>query len=77
MPKLGHLMEGGTIVRWIKQVGDTIEKGDILLEIEMDKAIVQVEALFDGVLLKVLVEQGQSVPVGTPLALYGRAGEQV
>jgi pyruvate dehydrogenase E2 component (dihydrolipoamide acetyltransferase) len=75
MPKLGHLMEKGTIVRWLKQPGDAIEYGDLLLEIESDKALIQVEATFRGVLLQVLANAGQELPVGAPIAVYGAAGE--
>lgn len=76
MPKLGHLMEEGMVGRWLKQVGERVEKGDILLEVEMDKAILEVESFVSGTLLKILVEEGETVPVGTPLALLGEPGEE-
>lgn len=69
MPMLGHLMEEGTVVSWKKKVGDRIERGEIILEVEMDKATVEVESFVSGVLTKILVEEGIKVPVGTPLAL--------
>lgn len=69
MPKLGHLMEEGTVLQWRKQVGDRVEKGDILLEVETDKAALEVEILYNGVLVEILVNAGETVPVGTPLAL--------
>ena len=70
MPKLGHLLEEGTVVGWRKQVGDRVTNGEILLEIETDKTTVEVESLLDGILLEILVEPGEKVPVGTPLALF-------
>lgn len=76
MPKLGHLMEEGMVGRWLKQVGEKVEKGDILLEVEMDKAVLEVESFVSGTLLKILVEEGATVPVGTPLALLGEPGEE-
>ena len=70
MPKLGHLMEQGIVVRWGKQAGEHVAKDEVLLEVETDKATLEVESPFDGTLLEVLVEEGEEVPVGTPLALY-------
>lgn len=69
MPKLGHLMEEGTVMGWRKREGERFAKGEILLEVESEKAILEVEALHDGVLLQVLVEPGQTVPVGAPVAI--------
>lgn len=76
MPKLGHLMEEGTVGRWLKQVGEKVEKGDMLLEVEMDKAILEVESFLSGMLLQILVEEGETVPVGTPLVLLGEPAEE-
>jgi pyruvate dehydrogenase E2 component (dihydrolipoamide acetyltransferase) len=64
-------MEEGVIAGWRKQVGDTISRGEVVAEIETDKAIMELEAYDDGVLEKVLVESGQTVPIGTPIALVG------
>jgi len=72
MPKLGHLMEEGTVMGWRKREGERFTKGEVLLEVESEKAILEVEALHDGVLLEVLVEAGQTVPVGAPLAIVRR-----
>jgi pyruvate dehydrogenase E2 component (dihydrolipoamide acetyltransferase) len=69
MPKLGHNMEEGTVVRWLKQEGDTVLKGDIVLEVEAEKATVEIDALQGGVLTKILVPEGEVVPVGTPIAI--------
>lgn len=77
MPKVGHLMEEGTIVKWRKQIGDKVEKGDIVYEIEMDKAVVEVESFESGVLLKVVANEGDIVPVGEPVAILGDPGDVV
>jgi pyruvate/2-oxoglutarate dehydrogenase complex dihydrolipoamide acyltransferase (E2) component len=69
MPKLGHLMEEGTVVSWKKTIGDKVEKGEIILEVEMDKATAEVESNLSGTLTKILVEQDKTVPVGEPLAI--------
>jgi len=77
MPKLGFDMAEGTLVRWVKSEGDPINKGDVLAEIETDKATVEVESSFTGILNRRLVEQGDVVPVGTPIAVIAQPGEQV
>ena len=71
MPKVGHVMEEGTVVTWKKQVGDRVEKGDVVLDIEMDKAVFEVESFISGTLLEILVAEGETVKVGTPLATIG------
>ena len=68
MPKLGHAMEEATVVQWHVQVGGTIEKGQVLLEIETDKAVLTVESTFSGVMVSILAEPGQLLPVGATLA---------
>lgn len=73
MPKLGHLMEEGTVQGWIKSIGDAVEKGDIILEVETDKATVEVESNVSGILQEILVEPGKTVPVGAPLAIIAEA----
>ncbi len=77
MPKLGFDMAEGTLVRWVKNEGDAIAKGDVLAEIETDKATVEVESSFSGVVARHLVEAGAIVPVGTPIAVIGAEGEEV
>jgi pyruvate dehydrogenase E2 component (dihydrolipoamide acetyltransferase) len=77
MPKLGFDMAEGTLVRWVKAVGDEVKRGDVLAEIETDKATVEVESSYDGTLLKHLVEEGTPVPVGDPIAIVGQEGEDV
>ncbi len=69
MPKLGQSEEVGTLVRWRKKVGDAVAKGDILFEIETDKAVLEVESFFEGTLLKIVVQEGTTVPINTTSAL--------
>ncbi len=77
MPKLGQTVEESTIVKWHKQVGDAVAKGDVLFEIETDKAVLEVESFFDGTLLAVIVPEGQTVPVTAPVAFVGAPGEKI
>jgi pyruvate dehydrogenase E2 component (dihydrolipoamide acetyltransferase) len=77
MPKLGFDMAEGTLVRWVKQVGESINKGDVLAEIETDKATVEVESSASGVVLQHIVDQGSVVPVSAPIAVIGAEGEKV
>jgi pyruvate dehydrogenase E2 component (dihydrolipoamide acetyltransferase) len=77
MPKLGQSEEVGTLVRWRKKVGDTVAKGDILFEIETDKALLEVESFFEGTLLKTVVEEGTTVPINTTVGFVGDPGEAV
>jgi pyruvate dehydrogenase E2 component (dihydrolipoamide acetyltransferase) len=76
MPKLGFDMAEGTLVRWVKSEGDSINKGDVLAEIETDKATVEVESNFSGLVYKTLADQGTVVPVGTPIAIIAAPGEK-
>ena len=69
MPKLSATMEKGKVVQWYKEEGDDVEKGEILFEVETDKANVEIESYADGFLRKVLVEAGVEVPVNTSIAL--------
>jgi pyruvate dehydrogenase E2 component (dihydrolipoamide acetyltransferase) len=77
MPKLGQSEEVGTLVRWRKKVGDTVAKGDILFEIETDKALLEVESFFEGTLLKTVVQEGATVPINTTVGFVGDPGEAV
>lgn len=77
MPKLGFDMAEGVLVRWVKQVGENITKGDVLAEIETDKATVEVESPASGVVLQLIVNQGDVVPVNAPIAVVGGQGEKV
>lgn len=74
MPKLGADMTAGTLVAWRKQPGDAVHRGDIVAEVETEKGIIDVEIFVNGVIDRWLVEPGQKVPVGTPLAVI--RGEQ-
>ena len=77
MPKLGFDMAEGTLVRWVKNEGENVNKGDVLAEIETDKATVEVESSASGVVRKLLVEAGSVVPVGDPIAIVGSADEKI
>ncbi|MCX6878538.1 MAG: biotin attachment protein [Verrucomicrobia bacterium] len=69
MPKLGEVMEEGRIVAWHKQEGERVERGENIIEVETDKATMEVESTVSGVVKKILVVAGETVPVNTTLAL--------
>ncbi|WP_328399452.1 dihydrolipoamide acetyltransferase family protein [Nocardia sp. NBC_00403] len=71
MPRLSDTMEEGVVVAWLKQVGDKVTRGDVLAEIETDKALMELEAYDDGVLEQILAEPGTRVSIGNPIALIG------
>ena len=71
MPRLSDTMEEGELTRWLKNVGDQIHKGDVLAEIETDKATMDLEAFENGVLEKQLVTAGTVVPIGQAVAVIG------
>jgi len=75
MPTLGADMSAGTLTSWKKQPGDAVKRGDIVAVVETDKADIEIEVFTSGVLEKLLVEPGTTVPVGTPLALIREEGE--
>src|SRR5256886_17368386 len=78
MPRLSDTMEEGTIARWLKSPGDEIKKGDILAEIETDKATMDLEAYEAGTLQQILVQEGETVPIGQAVApIGGGAGRRV
>ena len=77
MPQMGYDMHEGTVVRWLKAEGDDVQVGEPIAEIETDKAVVEFESTAAGVLSKVLVQEGSSVPVGDPIGIIGAAGEEV
>lgn len=77
MPQLGLTMEEGTVAKWLKQEGDSVKKGDVLLEITTDKLTSEIESEADGVLLKIVAEEGKDVPVKGLLGYIGEAGEQI
>ncbi len=76
MPKLGFDMAEGTLVRWVKSEGETVQKGEVIAEIETDKATVEVEANGSGAVYRHLVAEGDSVPIGTPIAVIAETGEE-
>src|SRR5258708_38522690 len=76
MPALEMAQETGKIVSWVKKEGDTVSKGEILLEVETDKAVVEIEATADGVLAGVKSQEGDVVPVGQTIAWLVAPGEK-
>jgi pyruvate dehydrogenase E2 component (dihydrolipoamide acetyltransferase) len=76
LPRLGQGMEAGTITKWLKSPGDTVEKGEPLFEIDTDKVTQEVESDYAGVLLKITLESGEA-PVGQTIAYIGKEGEEV
>lgn len=77
MPRLSDTMEEGTVAQWLVKVGDKISEGDILAEIETDKATMEFESFYDGVLLHIGIEEGESAPVDSLLAIIGDEGEDI
>lgn len=77
MPRLSDTMEEGVVATWLKQVGDKVEEGDILAEIETDKATMEFESFYEGTLLYIGVQEGETAPVDTLLAIIGEEGENV
>lgn len=74
MPRLSDTMEEGTVATWLKQVGDTVKEGDILAEIETDKATMEFESFYEGTLLKIGLQEGETAKVDALLAIIGPAG---
>lgn len=68
MPKLGLIMEEGTITKWHKAEGDIFKEGEVLFEVETEKIVNDIEATFNGKLVKILVKEGNTVSVSTPVA---------
>src|SRR3954462_11422308 len=77
MPKLSDTMTVGTLVKWLKKEGDAVKSGDMLAEVETDKATMELESFFDGTLLKIFAPGGSQVALGAPLCALGKAGEKV
>ncbi len=71
MPRLSDTMQEGTITRWLKHVGDEVKRGDVLAEVETDKANMEVEAYDSGILEQVVVQEGETVPIGQVIAIIG------
>lgn len=68
MPKVGLDMEEGSVTSWFKKVGDPIQKGELLMEIETDKASTEIESNVTGVIVEILIEENVFVPIGTTIA---------
>ncbi|MFM7595147.1 MAG: pyruvate dehydrogenase complex dihydrolipoamide acetyltransferase [Flavobacteriales bacterium] len=77
MPKLSDTMTEGVVASWLKNVGDAVKSGELLAEIETDKATMEFESFYDGVLLHIGVETGKAAPVNALLAIIGQAGEDI
>src|SRR6185437_9984186 len=77
MPRLSDTMEQGTIGRWLKREGDSFREGDVIAEIETDKATMDFQAYEDGTMLRILVGDGESAALGAPIAIIGAEGEEV
>ena len=77
MPRLSDTMEEGTVAKWLKQVGDKVEEGDILAEIETDKATMEFESFYEGTLLHIGIQEGDGAPVDSLLAIIGEEGEDI
>jgi pyruvate dehydrogenase E2 component (dihydrolipoamide acetyltransferase) len=77
LPRLGQGMESGTIVRWLKAEGDTVEQDEPLYELDTEKVTQEVESPVAGVLLRILAQEGEEVPVGKPICVIGAAGEEL
>jgi pyruvate dehydrogenase E2 component (dihydrolipoamide acetyltransferase) len=75
MPKMGDTMEEGKILHWLKREGDTVKKGDMLAEVETDKVNIEIESFFSGTLRKILVNEGESAPIGASIAYIGAPDE--
>ena len=75
MPRLSDTMEEGTVASWLKKVGDKVEEGDILAEIETDKATMEFESFYEGTLLYIGVQVGETTNVDDPLAIIGEPNE--
>lgn len=77
MPRLSDTMEQGTVVKWNVKVGDTVSSGDVLADIETDKATMELQSFDDGVVAKLAADEGQPVPVGEPILVLAEDGESV
>src|SRR6185503_3081011 len=77
MPALGMGQETGTLVTWLKHEGDQVTAGEPLMEVETDKAVVEVEAVASGILAEVTIEEGEIVPVGEVIAMILAPGEKL
>src|SRR2546421_797954 len=77
MPKLSPTMEEGQLTRWLKKEGDKVAMGEPLAEVDTDKATMEMQALSNGVLRKILISEGESAPLGKPIAIIGEPDEDI
>ena len=77
MPKLSPTMEEGQLSRWLKKEGDQVSMGEPLAEIDTDKATMEMQALTNGVLRKILIQEGESAPLGQMIAIIGEPDEDI
>src|SRR5215813_14867541 len=77
LPALSPTMKEGKIVKWLKKEGDSVSSGEAIAEVETDKSNLEIESFEDGVLLKILVGEGETGQVGAPIAIVGAKGEKV
>src|SRR5690606_21385749 len=77
MPRLSDTMEEGVVAKWLKKKGDKVEEGDILAEIETDKATMEFESFYTGTLLHIGIEEGETALVDSLLAIVGEEGEDI
>ena len=77
MPRLSDTMTEGVIVVWHKKVGDTVNSGDLLADVETDKATMELETFSEGKLLHIGVQEGETVPINTVIAIVGEDGEDI
>ncbi|MCA1557629.1 MAG: hypothetical protein LC731_03705 [Acidobacteria bacterium] len=77
MPKLSPTMEEGQLARWLKKEGDTVSMGEPLAEIDTDKATMEMQSLGNGVLRKILIQEGESAPLGQVIAIIGEPDEDI
>lgn len=77
MPPLGETMDEGKIVRWLKRIGDPVVRGESLLEVETDKVNIEVESFGTGVLRKIIIDEGETVPLGELLGVIADPDENI
>src|SRR5688572_30356725 len=77
MPRLSDTMSEGTIARWLKKEGDAVKTGEALFEVETDKATLELQSYHDGTLVKILMGDGSTAPIGTPVGVLAKPGEDV
>ena len=77
MPKMSDTMEEGVLVAWLAEEGDKVSAGDVIAQVETDKATMDLEVYDDGVLLKRVIEEGDAVPIGGLIAVLGEEGEDI